>query len=309
MTNIFGNTEESAEEKWLSDFYRSQGVRSFTAGGLFWYSIGLRRFTTVPCNRHISLSTHDLSSIWSQGALFVYFPSADNRPAFPGYIFVVEDKNYDLGSIKSGNRRHNIRRAFKHCTVERIPSELLVQKAEPLIQDTYCRHDRNWKNSVLEKWRNYFRAAGSNPLFEAWGAFVSNELAAFLVEFTFRGGVHQDVQLSRNDLLKYYPVNALVFVSTQQAIARPGISHVSYGQRPVSGERESLVSFKESIGYKKVPMRQRLEVNPVVKPVFSYPLSSILRAIAERYRHRSDYARIVAGLISTLRGQIKLSDA
>ena len=193
--------------------------------------------------------------------------------------------------------------------VENIPFELLLQNGAPLIQDTYGRQGRNCNNSVLERWRNYFIAAGSNPLFSAWGAFVSNELAAFKVEFTFRGGVHAEAVFSRNDLLKYYPVNALVFVSTQQAIARPGISHVSYGQRPVSGERESLVSFKESIGYKKVPMRQRLEVNPVVKPVFSYPLSSILRAIAERYRHRSDYARIVAGVISTLRGQIKLSDA
>ena len=125
MINTSGNTEESAEEKLLSDFYRSLGIRSFTAGGVFWYSIGLRLYTPVPCNRYISLSTHDLSSIWSQGALFVFFPSADNRLAFPGYVYVVEDKNYGFTSIKSGDRRHNIRRAFKHCSVENIPFELL----------------------------------------------------------------------------------------------------------------------------------------------------------------------------------------
>jgi len=27
--------------------------------------------------------------------------------------------------------------------------------------------------------------------------------------------------------------------------------------------------FKESMGYKKVPMKQRLEVNPIVRPAFS----------------------------------------
>jgi hypothetical protein len=180
---------------------------------------------------------------------------------------------------------------------------------EPLIQDTYGRQGRNCNNLVFEKWRNYFIAAGSNPLFEAWGAFVSNKLAAFLVEFTFRGGVHPDAEFSRNDLLKYYPVNALLFVFTQQAMARADISHVSYGQRPVRGERESLVRFKESMGFKKLPLKQRLEVNPLVKPVFSHPLSSATKAVADLFSHRSEYARIVSGVISTLRGQIKLSDA
>ena len=309
MTHIPGNTDQLAEEKWLSDFYRSQGVRAFTASAFFWRSEGLRLFSPIPCNSPISLSSQDLSYMWKQGALFVYYPSADNWPAIPGYVFVVEDKKYGFTSIKSGDRRHNIRRAFKHCTVENIPFELLLQNGAPLIQDTYGRQGRNCNNSVLEGWSKYFRAAASNPLFTAWGAFVSKELAAFKVEFTYNGGVQADAVLSRSDLLKYYPVNALLFVSTQQAIMRDGISYVSYGMCPVTGEPESLVSFKESMGFKKVDVNHRLAVNPLLKPVFSNCMSSVLKAIADRNYHRSAYARMVAGLISTLRRQDEHSDA
>lgn len=305
MTQIPVNIEHSVEEKFLSDFYDTLGVRTFTASDFLWRSAGLRLFTPVPMVRPISLSSQDLRYMWKQGALFVHFPSADKGPAFPGYIFIVEDKNYDFGSIKSGDRRHNIRRAFKHCTVESIPFELLLKNAEPLIRDTYYRQDRNCDDAVLEGWRNYFRAAASNPLFEAWGTFVSTELAAFKVEFTYHGAVQADMVFSRKDLLKYYPVNALLFVSTQQAIRREGISCVSYGMTPVTGEPENLISFKESMGFKKVDLNHRLEVNPLIKLAFSFPLNSLLKAVADRYYNRTAYARIISGIISKLRGEVK----
>lgn len=307
MTQISANPEQSFEEKSLSEFYDALGVRTFTVRDFFWRSAGLRLFTPVPMIRPISLSSQDLRYIWKQGAFFVHFPSLDRGPAFPGYIFLVEDKNYDWGSIKSSDRRHNIRRAFKHCTVESIPFELLLNKAAPLIKDTYYRHGRNCDNTVVEGWRNYFRAAASNPLFEAWATYVSGELAAFKVEFTYRGTVQADMIFSRKDLLKYYPVNALLFFSTQQAIRREGISSVSYGMTPVTGEPESLVGFKESMGFKKVDVDHRLEVNPLLKPAFCYPLSLALKAVADRYYNRSAYARIVSGIISKLREQVKNS--
>ncbi|MEI8181125.1 MAG: hypothetical protein WCG29_00335 [Desulfomonile sp.] len=182
MTQVLLNTDESVEDKHLADFFRCQGVRCFAAGGFFWRSVGLRLFTPVPSVRPISLSSQDLRSMWKQGALFVHFSSGDNGNSFPGYSWLVEDKNYGFESIKSRNSRRVISRAFKHCTVENIPFQLLIENGAPLIQDTYHRQGRNCKDSVLERHRNYLRAAGSNPLFEAWGAFVFNELAAFKVE-------------------------------------------------------------------------------------------------------------------------------
>ncbi len=302
MTQSGAGEERPSEEIYLSDFYDTLGVRTFTEADFLWRSAGLRLFTPVPMVRPISLSKEDLGRVWKQGAFFIHFPTADVGRGFPGYIFVMDDKEYGFGSIKSSDRRHNIRRGFKHCDVKSIPFEFLVQNADPLIRDTYQRQGRNCDDAVVEGWRNYFRAAAENPLFEAWAAFVDKKLAAFKVEFTYHGVVQADMVFSFKELLKYYPVNALLFFSTQQAIRRDEISCVSYGMTPVTGEPESLIGFKESMGFKKIPLKERLEVHPILKPVLGRYTSLIARDIANRYSDRSHNARLLVGIIDTLRG-------
>jgi hypothetical protein len=303
MAQNSANLEIPIQEKHLSDFYDALGVRTFSVANFLWRSAGLRLFTPVPMFRPISLSANDLDAMWEQGAFFVHFPTTDAGPGFPGYIFVVDDKEYDFGNIKSSDRRHNIRRGFKHCEVKSVPFEVLMEKADPLIRDTYYRQGRNCDDTVVDGWRNYFRAASGNPLFEAWAAFVSNRLAAFKVEFTYQGVVQADMVFSLKELLKYYPVNALLFLSTQQAVRRDGISYVSYGMTPVTGEPNSLIEFKESMGFKKLDVNHRVVVNPRLKPAFSFPLRFLLKALADHYYERSAYARIVSGVISKLREQ------
>ena len=310
MNSICVNSEYSVQDEHLSDFCRAIGVRCFSTGDLFWSSYGLRLFSPLPAYRQISLSPKDLSYIWKQGALFIHYFTSDDCPFYPGYDLIVEDKNYDFDNIQSAKRRHNIRWALKHCNVERVPFELLLKIGLPLVEETYNRLSLRFNGSVLERWKNYFRAAVSNPMFQAWGVFVLNQLAAFNFHIYCRDGAYIPMIFSRTDLLKWHPVDALVFVSTQHAMARDGVAHISYGRRPLTGvDTDSLVNFKESMGYKKIPLKERLEVNPVVKPVFSRPLSSATKALADLFYHRSGYARIVSGVISTLRGQIKLSDA
>lgn len=240
--------------------------------------------------------------------MFLHYVSKDGKTYYPGYDLVVSDKNYDFGSIISSKRRHNIRWALKHCSVERIPFDLLVRESDVLIKDTHQRQGRQFNESVLEMWKNYFRLAGSNPLFEAWGAFVSNQMAACHVCITVDGGAYIEMTFSRSDLLRFHPVDALCFVFTQNAMNRDGVKHVSYGRRPITGEAEGLVDFKESMGFRKIPLKERVEIHPILKPLLFGPLRPIALNIAEKYSDRSMYARIIAGVTSTLRGQVKHSE-
>lgn len=271
-------------------------------------SRGLRFFSPWPTYGQTSLNPQDLSFAWSQKALFLHYVSSDNQPFFPGYDLLVEDKNYGFHSIQSSKRRHNIRWALKHCSVKRISFESLVKLGAPLIEDTHNRQGRNFNESVLEMWKNYFRLAESNPLFEAWGVFVSNCLAACAIHITLYGVVYIEMTFSRTDLLKYHPVDALCFVSTQQAMARDGVAQVSYGRRPITGEAESLINFKESMGFKRVTIKERIEVNPILKPVLFGGLRSVVHKVSEWCYDRSMYARIIAGVTNTLHGQVRRSD-
>jgi hypothetical protein len=304
MNPIPNNSELSVEEKHLADFCQSTGVRYLTAGGLFWDSRGLRLFSPWPFYRPISLSPRDLRHMWSHGAFFLHFVSADDGPFFPGYDLVVGNKNYDLDCVKSSKRRHNIRWALKRCTVERVSFKSLIKLGPQLIEDTHNRQDRSFNESVLKMWMNYFRSAESNPLFEAWASFVSKQLAALNVLVTVGGGAYIEMTFSRSDLLKYHPVDALSFFTTREAIRRECVTQVSYGRRPITGEAEGLINFKESMGFTKVPVKERVEVNPILKPLLCGRLTPLVDNISGRYCDRSMYARIISAVTCTLRGQI-----
>lgn len=278
------------------------GARVVFTGDSLWHSDGLRLFLPLLCKGPISLSAKNLKALWGAGAIFLRYPTADDVPSFPSHIFLVEDKNYDLHCI-SGNQRKETRRALRKCTVARIPIQYLFREGLDLIRDTYDRQRRVCDESTIEAWKTYFHAASENPVFEAWGAFVGTDLAAFRVDFTYRGGFYGEALFNRRDLLKYQVMNALMFVTTKAAISRPEIDHVSYGMRGLVGESEALNRFKESMGYKKVVVAERIEVAPWLKPAFDLGLSHAIHAVAKRYAGKSAKARRICGMINTYLSQ------
>jgi hypothetical protein len=231
----------------------------------------------------------------------------DEDEGFPSYAFLLRDKDYDLAHIKSADRRHNIRRGLKHTTVERISFQLLLRQGAQLISDTYQRQGRNCGSSVISSWQNYCSAAETNPLFRAWGAFVGKELAATKIEFVFQGGVHPEALFSRTDLLKYYTMNALLFVSTRDTMRSDDISYICHGLRPVTGEKESLINFKESMGLGMFQVKERLEINPLMKPLFNKLFRELWAHIPENFNEKSEYLRLLRGIACTIAQQIRLS--
>ncbi|MGC8659674.1 MAG: hypothetical protein ACP5U1_11425 [Desulfomonilaceae bacterium] len=304
MNSTPENIARLLEEKYLEDFCRARNIRYFSFKDAFWMSRGMRLFSPWPSSRPISLSSKELHFMWKQGAMFLHYSCSNGKPYYPGYDLVVDNKNYDLDYIASPKRRHNIRWALKRCAVERISFDSLVKSCPPLIEDTHGRQGRVFNDSVLEMWKNYFKLAESNPLFEAWGSFVSNQLAAFHVCLCVGGAVHIEMTFSRTDLLKYHPVDALCFVSTRQSMAKKAVTHVSYGRRPITGEAEGLINFKTSMGFKKIPVKERVEINPIMKPLLIGPFGLVTHHLTERYSERSMYARMIFAVTSILRDQV-----
>ena len=91
-------------------------------------------------------------------------------------------------------------------------------------------------------------------------------------------------------------------------MARICIDHISYGMRPITGEAQGLFNFKESMGFRKIALKERVEVTNILKPVLCGPLTPISRAIANWFSDHSMYARIAGAVINTLHGQVAHSN-
>jgi hypothetical protein len=286
------------EDQALSEFLAATGVSVIETNHRLWYSSGLKIFQPLPCDRPMRVGNQEMDLLWEKGALFLRYPVAEEEtPAFPSYIYLVDDKNYGMESL-SGNQRNKIRRALKHCTVRKIDMRLILNQGPDLIQDTYQRQERHFDKTILDNWIRYFTAASTNPLFESWGAFVGDQLAAYRVDFTYRGGIYGDALFNRRDLLKYHIMNALVFVSTRELIRRDNITHVSYGMRGLIDEQESVTRFKQSMGYLCVSTCERIEVSPLLKTAFDWGGAALIRAVSGKLSRKSAKAQRILGMIS-----------
>jgi len=290
----------SEEDSYLAEFCEKIGVNFFFYANFLWRSMGCHFYVPAPNSLPISLTADDLNFLWENNVWFLQRVIPDDQEGFESYAFLLRDKNYDLSNIKSADRRHNIRRGLKHCIVTRVPFRLLLSEAERLIIDTYSRQGRNCGPGVLRQWRDYFSAADGNPLFRAWGAFVGKDLAAAKVEFVFRKGIQPEALFSRTDLLKYYTMNALLFISTRESIRSEDVSYICHGMRPITGEKVSLLNFKESMGLGKYRVKERIDINPNLKPFTAKPFLSICSHIPKIISVRSEYVRLVQGIVSTL---------
>ncbi len=286
----------------LTQYYEDLGWHGVPLGDRVWHSSGYRSYIPLPCQGPMELSEEDRQSLWHAGAWFIRYPVAPDRQSYPSYIFFVDDQDYGFGSVPT-KMRTKIRRALKETRVERVPGDVIRQQGMELISDTYDRQGRVFNDRTLAGWRHYCDAVERTPLVEAIGAFVGNELAAFSFILRFRGTVYIEHSFNRRDLLKYHVTNALVFVLVSEELKREDVTGVSFGMRAVMGDAESLNQFKKSMGFTQMPIGERVEVNPRLKPFMDAGLAGFIDFCARLNTARSERAKYVHGLMSTYLNQ------
>ena len=297
------NKQNDCEDESLTDFLSKTGSRVIPLATGLWYSRGIRVVEPVTMKGPTDISDTSRQRLWDGGALFLRYPVSVGSGCKPSYIHVVNDKNYDLDFLR-GNQRKETRRALRLCDVRRIEIGYLFKHGIELIIDTYHRQRRYLDDAILDRWKKNLELSANNPLFEAWGAFVGKQLGAFRVDFTYRGGFYGDILFNRASLLKYQVMNALIFVSTREVIRRPNVDCVSYGIRATFGESASLQRFKDSMGYKRVEVEERVDLNPKIRLLGRIELlNKIAKRIVSPLLERSDKAKRFYALLDMIREQ------
>lgn len=296
-----GSSDYDFQEEHLTNFFHEIGCRVIRLKSGLWHSNGARIFQPLEMKGPIEISPLERKQLWDGASLFLRYPAPIDDHGIPSYIHLVDDKNYDLDSL-NGNQRKETRRSLRHCSVERIEISYLIEKGMDLVVDTYARQGRHLDEWGLNWWKKNFEVSERNPLFEAWGAFVGKELGAFRIDFTYRGGFYGDVLFNRQELLKYQVMNALMFVSTREVIKRPEIEYVSYGIRATFGDTPSLNRFKESMGYRKIDIVEKIEIAPKIRPLFrGGHICRLGKLILGKYCQESDRAKRVCAILEDIR--------
>jgi hypothetical protein len=258
--------------------FEKEGRRVVETAGCWWYNVyhQKRIYQAFPYHRLVTPTKEEIAELFHKipGVFAFRFLAPSGSRGKESFMWVC-DGPYDLSRLSASNRSKT-RRGLKHCQIRALTWDELKSLAWEAQRDTLERQGTKARdiNSL-----GFSKQVEECPAYEAWGAFVNKNLAAYLITLWVEDWVHILVGRSANAYLKFYPNNALVFSVVQQCLSRPGVSGVNYGWESLY-PMESLDQFKLSMGFTKAPVRQRIVLAPWLKPVLNPVMCRVIEKIA-----------------------------
>lgn len=276
-------------------FLQALGHRVVQTPSAHWYDASRWVALSAPPNRAYAPAPDEIRAVMrGLSCVGVRYATALPGPGKPSYQIVCDTAGYGLETL-SANARSKVRRGLKRCRVEPVASSVVATAGKQAHADTVGRQGRE---GVLDgpRWDRFWKAVGSTPGFEVWGAWCGDDLAAFLVSVTFADCVEFLLARSRSDHLGAYPNNALLFSVTEEMLSRRGVGRITFGLESLE-EVGPLDQFKFGMGFRAEPLCQRVVLHPVVRAVLRpAPMRSAVRRWAER-REDAVFWRKAAGIL------------
>jgi ribosomal protein S18 acetylase RimI-like enzyme len=147
-----------------------------------------------------------------------------------------------------------------------------------LEQDTLIRQKRNPRKGHAY-WERMVKAARELEGFEVWGAEIEGNLAASLMFVQIDDCIDLLYQQSLHHYLPKRVNNALLFSTTKDLIARPGIQMIHNGLHSLDAPA-SVDQFKVRLGYTIKPLRQRVMINPRIERFYGPNTLKFLEILA-----------------------------
>lgn len=271
--------------------------------GLWWFNAHPHIYMPFPFDTLVNPKSIDKAAILGRDGWAARFPTTPELGR-PSYRIACDNQNYDLSSLRS-KTRNQTRRGLENCECRRIGWEELIAHGVKLNIDTLVRQGRTVDSDIQTYWKTYFSAAAQAEGAEAWGAFHEGELAAYLIAFIMNEKSHVLIVRSNSEKLKFYPNNAMLFSYLYNALTERGLTEVSIGLESIQTGMDGLDKFKEGMGFRKIPMGQRIILKSMLKLLTYGPLPPLLTKVIRRTTNDEKAAKF-SGLVSWYKTQPKL---
>jgi hypothetical protein len=278
----------------MAAFLERIGHRVVRSRSRCWYEQGWRFFAAIPHARPISPDGAELRQVFRAARCFgVRFVSGPHDPGRPSYALILDDRAYGLDSL-SANSRSKVRRGLKDCEVRRLDPVYVRTHGRPANEDTLRRI--RFARDVYD-WDRYWDAVAATADVEVWGALRGGQLLAYLVTVLVEGSAELLIARSADDGLRHYPNNALLYTVARDLLGRPEIEQLVFGLEsvePVVG----VDSFKESMGFERRPIRQRIVFHPLAQPIVRARATARIARVLARRRGAGAFWRKLEGVLA-----------
>jgi len=278
-----------------AEFLERMGHHVVAGQAAWWFDAARGIYQSFPFHRAIAPGLGEINRVLGLRGVAVRFPCLEGAGR-ASYRIVCAAKGYDFPQLTS-KARNQTRRGLESCRVLRMSFlELERHGILEVNRDTALRQGRPVAQDADERWRKYYQTAEQTATMEAWVSLVGDQVGAYLIACRIDECFNILVVRSHRQHLKVYPNNALVYTVTKEALARPEVDEVSFGLESVQSELDSLDHFKEGMGYEKVAIGQRIELNRLLRPLMRGPVLRGVSRFAERRQGAEKFAKL-AGMM------------
>jgi hypothetical protein len=289
------------EASTCAGFFRAIGNRVIQTDSCYWYNSEPFLFKSLPVHRLVTPSALEIAKVLMRGpALALRYPKPLDASGPHGSMYTCSDRNYDFPSL-SQNVRSRTRRGLARCRIEQIDFEYLASHGYALTTETTLRQMGTAPSSSEADWHRFCANAGRLPDFEAWGAFVEDRLATFIVAMLVEDCYYIHLQKSASDLLKYYPNNALLFTVMKTKLACPEVRSISHGPKALAVGK-GLEYYKTSMGFQLQPFTEQVVFNPLIRALLMWKGDVVINRLVRRYPDNLFWQRASRAL-SVARGE------
>lgn len=262
------------------EFLRAQGRHVVRTESCWWYSAynQTRVYYSFPPNRVVTPSQDEVKEVFksASGVKILRYLSPATSTGKDSYIWTCRQP-YSLQTLDS-KARNQVRQGLKNCEIRSLSLSALESMGKRANAETMSRL------GIDSGGLNFSHTMQTNSAYEAWGAFVDENLAAYIVTHRIEDWAYIQINRSVQEYLKHRPNNALVFTVINELLSRPGISTVSYGWEPLYS-LDSLDHFKVGMGSVKEPVKQCALLVPWLRPVFSGFVCRTIEKVSEKRQH------------------------
>jgi len=288
------------------EWFRRQGHRVISSPSSFWYDVSPRVLQAFPYHLTIDPSEDELRGVLKDGKAFGLRYSAPLTASVGkiSYHVVYSKPVYGLDQV-SRQTRQNIRKGLDYANVEPVSFARLAQEGWALRAETVARQGR-FEAENEAWWKRLCLSAEGLPGFEAWGAIHKGQLVASLIVYLAGDCYLMLYQQSLTAHLRFGINNALAFVFTQRALARPGVKKLFYGLESLDADWQ-VDEFKLRMGYAAEPVRQRVLFHPVLRPLIHRASLAILDHRGNKVFRGAKWAKFAGMMRFYLEGNCPLS--
>jgi hypothetical protein len=256
----------------------------------YWYEASRFIYQSFPYHQIIEPSENEIRGLFSHHmvAAIRYSAPFECPRGSVSYHAVYQGDSYDLETLDRRSRQ-NVRNGLTHCEVRHIAVSELAEKGWELEDDTASRQGRDNRIS-RERWQRRYLSASELPGFEAWGAFIEDELVASLLAFEMGDCYELISQQCRHDCLNTRANNALIFTVTQSVSKRSSIHSIFYTIQSLDAH-PSVDEFKFRMGYQPLLLKQRVEFSPFAKMFATPTVYRMITRLKEKYPSKPFYSK------------------